>query len=390
MLHASRLLTPRSARLLPRALLVAALALAAGCGDGSSSSGPSDPAAPGPFPPASTTITLTDPARARTLTVEVWYPAVASARAAADAGEPVESFFADGAERARYAALLAGSPDPGPSRRTHAARDAAPAESGERLPLLVFSHCHTCTRFSSFSIAERLASHGFVVAAPDHAGNTLFDSTLGLDVATLNTRADDVRFVATALLAGSDGAERLPAALLGALDPERLGVFGHSFGGVTTGLVLQDDARFRAGAAIAAPFENPLLPGVAMSAIAEPVLFVVAREDNSITEIGNQFIRANFADAPAPVWKVEVTDAGHWSFSDLCHLGTMFTPGCGDGVRQTIPGEPFTYLPIGDGIAIGEAYVTAFFLAELRGDARALEYIASAHPEGIVDVASRP
>lgn len=373
----------------PVLLAVLAIAAAAGCGDSSSSSGPTGPDAAGPYPPASTTIVLTDPARARSLTVEVWYPAVASARAAATSGAPVEDFFASSDDRARYAALLADSPDPGPSRRTHAARDAAPAATKDGYPLLVFSHCFECFRFSSFSIAERLASHGFVVAAPDHTGDTLFDPELPLTSEVLQTRAADIRFVATAVLAGTNGAEQLPASLRGALDESRLGVFGHSFGSVTTGLVLQDDERFVAGLGIAAPFENPLLTGVSMSRIEQPVLYLVAREDNSIGEIGNQFIRLNFDQAPGPIRKVEVADAGHWSFSNICHLGDNFTPGCGEGVRQTVPGEPFTYLPIDQGVAIGQAYVTAFFLAELQGDAAARDYLTTARPADVVSVAAR-
>lgn len=369
-------------------VLLLALVVLAGCSDGTGS-GDDGFAGDGPYGAGNTTVTLRDPSRDRTLTVEVWYPADAPRDAA---GEPVQDFYPPGAERDRYAALLAASPDPGPSRVTRATRDAAPAGApGDGWPVVVFSHCHACTRFSSFSLAERLASRGFVVAAPDHAGNILFDDTLGLNADTLRVRADDVSFVLTALLGASSGADALPATLLAALDPARVGVFGHSFGAVTTGLVLQDDARFRAGAAIAAPFENPLLPGVAMSAIDEPVLFVVAREDNSITEIGNQFIRANFDAAPAPVWKVEVADAGHWSFSDVCALGgTLFLAGCGDGVRQTVPGEPFTYLPIDQGIAIGQSYVSAFFAAELQDDAAARAFLATAVPDDVVAVASRP
>lgn len=388
----TRLLRLRRAAVLRLLTATVLLAAAPGCGD--SSSAPATTAdfeQPGPYPAGNTTITLRDAARDRTLTVEVWYPAAASARRAAAEGEPVEAFFPPGAEREQYAQLLSESPDPGPSRRTNAARDAAPAASAASWPIVVFSHCFTCTRFSSFSLAERLASHGFVVAAPDHAGDTLFDATLGLNVATLETRAADVRFVLTALLAGDGGAEALPASLLGKIDGSRAGVFGHSFGSVTTGLVLQDDDRFRAGVGIAAPFENPLLAGVFMANIAEPVLLLVAREDNSIAEIGNQFIRANFDAAPAPVWKVEVADAGHWSFSDVCALGgTLFTAGCGDGVRQTVPGEPFTYLPIAGGIAIGQSYVTAFFAAELRGDAAGRAFLATAVPAGVVGVAARP
>ncbi len=369
-------------------VLLLALVVLAGCSDGTGS-GNDGFTGDGPYGAGNTTVTLRDPSRDRTLTVEVWYPADAPRDAA---GEPVLDFYPPGAERDRYAELLAASPDPGPSRVTRATRDAAPAGApGEGWPVVVFSHCHACTRFSSFSLAERLASRGFVVAAPDHAGNVLFDDTLGLNADTLRVRADDVRFVLTALLGASSGAGALPGTLLAALDPARVGVFGHSFGAVTTGLVLQDDDRFVAGVGIAAPFENPLLTGVAMAAIAEPVLFLVAREDNSIAEIGNQFIRANFDAAPAPVWKVEVADAGHWSFSDVCALGgTLFLAGCGEGVRQTVPGEPFTYLPIDQGIAIGQSYVTAFFAAELLGDAAARDFLTTAVPAGVVDVASRP
>lgn len=378
--------TPRPVKLLLAALL---LATAWGCGSTSSGGGATAPDAAGPYPPASTTVVLTDQARGRSLTVEVWYPAVASARAAAEKGAPVEDFFASADDRARYAALLAESPDPGPSRRTHAARDAAPADTKDGYPLLVFSHCFECFRFSSFSIAERLASHGFVVAAPDHAGDTLFDPTLPLTSDVLQIRAADIRFVTTALLAGTNGAEQLPASLRDTLDESRLGVFGHSFGSVTTGLVLQDDERFVAGLGIAAPFENPLLTGVSMSRIRQPVLYLVAREDNSIGEIGNQFIRLNFDQAPGPIRKVEVADAGHWSFSNICHLGDNFTPGCGEGVRQTVPGEAFTYLPIDQGIAIGQAYVTAFFLAELQGDEEARSYLTTAQPADVVSIAAR-
>ena len=35
-------------------------------------------------------------------------------------------------------------------------------------PLVVFSHHYEGVRFALFSVAERLASLGFVVAAPDH------------------------------------------------------------------------------------------------------------------------------------------------------------------------------------------------------------------------------
>lgn len=337
-----------------------------------------------------TTVELTDTDRGRGLTVEIWYPADEGARAAADAGEPVSAFVVDATERADYEALLAAAPAGCPSTQTRSARDAAVSTDESAWPVVVFSHCHNCTRFSSFSIAERLASHGFVVAAADHAGNTLFDDLAGMGVELgsefLEVRGADVSFVLDVLL--DDTAEEIPADLRGALDPERVGVYGHSFGAVTTGLVLQDDPRPRAGFALASPMENPLLEGVLIANIVDPVAFLVAVEDNSITEVGNLFIRRNFDDADVPAWKAEVADAGHWSVSDICGVHEQFMAGCGAGERQT-DGTDFSYLPTSTGIDIAASYVTAFFAAELLDDGGGRGYLGEARPADLVTIEQR-
>jgi dienelactone hydrolase len=252
-----------------------------------------------------------------------------------------------------------------------AAIDAAPAAGA--FPLVLFSHCHNCTRLSNATTAARLASHGFVVLAVDHADNTLWDHLAGhdadLDSAFLEIRAADVRFVLDRVAAGET-----PVA--GTADLARVGVFGHSFGAVTAGRVAQLDDRIRAAAALCAPMENPLIQGVMLAEVEQPLLFVVAQEDNSITELGNLLVRTNFRDAPGPAWKLEVADAGHWSVSDLDGLVDIFAPGCGDGIRQT-DGAPFSYLDPPTGRALAAAYVTAFFRATLTDDAGARAYLES-------------
>jgi predicted dienelactone hydrolase len=276
-------------------------------------------------------------------------------------GEPV---------RAQYAGLLAAAPAC-PARSARVAIDAAVAPGS--FPLVLYSHCHNCTRLSNATTAARLASHGFVVLAVDHAENTLWDHLAGNDVSLdsvfLEVRAADVRFVLDRVAAGET-----PVAA--AVDLERVGVFGHSFGAVTAGRVAQLDDRIGAAAALCAPMENPLIQGVTLAELREPLLFLVAQEDNSITELGNLLMRNNFRDAPGPAWKLEVADAGHWSVSDLDGLVDIFAPGCGDGVRQT-DGEAFVYLDPETGRAIAAAYVTAFFRATLDGDAGAREYLES-------------
>ena len=325
-----------------------------------------DPATSGAWAVGHRRVVLDD--AERPLTVEVWYPAEATA--ASPAGASVPDAFLTGDQQQTYAALLVDSPEC-PTQSVEATAEAAQA-SGGAWPAVVFSHCHTCTRFSSFTMAQRLASHGIVVVAPDHAGNTLFDElagdALGLSTDTLALRQGDGIAALDALLDGSLGITDIDAAALGAV--------GHSFGSVTAGLIAQTDPRITAVMGIAAPMENPLLPGVEIASLEMPLLLVVAQEDNSITEAGNLLIRSNFEAAPGPAWEAEVADAGHWSFSDLCGLIENFQPGCGQDERQTAPGESFDYLDPAQGRAVISTLAAAFFLQHLTGQAGLLDGVS--------------
>lgn len=361
--------------------------------DASTGQPPSEPdyGQPGPHPVGHTRIVIDDASGTRALPVEIWYPADPAEAAAAEAGVPLEEFEPRGPERELLAGLVVDAPAGCTRAQTRSAAEAVPAAAAAPYPLVVFSHCHECVRFSSFSIAERLASHGFAVAAVDHVGNTLYDAQAGTGVPLssefLAVRATDVARVLDVLL--DPGAPELPPELVGRFDPARVGAMGHSFGAVTTGRVLQDDDRVRAGVVIAAPVQNPLLPGVALAEIAEPMLMMLAQEDNSILEVGNNLLRSNFDQANPPVWLVEFADAGHWSFSDVCGLVPAFDPGCGDGLRQTEPLTPFTYLDNELARDTAASYAARFFAAHLRDEAAADAELDVADPEGIVKVSVR-
>ena len=384
--------------LLARSALPAAFLLAflAGCGDDSVPPVVEPPAptppnyeAAGPYPVGNATIAVDDMARMRKLRVEIWYPAAESARADAEKGFPVAEFADAGPERDQLAALVKAAPEPGTSRQAHAARGAAPA-SPKTFPVVAFSHCFNCTRFSTFAIAERLASHGFAVVAPDHTGGTLADALAGtaapLDVAFLDVRAGDIEVALDRVL--DTASAELPAELRGRFDPSKVGVFGHSFGGVTAGLVLTQDARPKAGLALAVPMENPLLPGVTVASLHVPLFFMKAAEDNSIGVAGNFVLDENFKSATAPVWKASVADAGHWSFTSICGIIPEFQAGCGAGERQT-NGATFDYLDIDVARGVAQAYTTAFFAATLTGEAAAKDYLGGSRPTGIVTVTHR-
>lgn len=333
----------------------------------------------GPYPVGNQTITIMNTAEGRVLNVEVWYPA-----ASAQDTQSIADFAIDEAERDELTALLATAPEQCTRRETSSGSAPQPISSPAKLPLVIFSHCYECTRYSSFSLAERLASHGIAVAAPDHARNTLFDSGAMLNVEFLATRASDVSAVLDELLA--DNSQALPESLQGRFDAARIAVAGHSYGAVTAGKILQDDPRFKAGLIIAAPVESPVFPGVAVANIEEPLMFMVAAEDNSIGTLGNIFVRANFEAAVGPAWKIEIADAGHWSFSDIAGIVPQFNAGCGDGVRQTIPGEPFTYVDNALARDITATYGMRFFASQLLDDQAALEALATSILPDIVDV----
>jgi predicted dienelactone hydrolase len=265
----------------------------------------------------------------------------------------------------------------------HAA-DAPPAFARDApFPLIAFSHCMDCVRFSMFTVAEQLASRGFVVAAPDHLGGTIYDGTGVLTSDFLRTRANDIRGVVDALL--DPTAVAVPVAVRGKLDAARVGAFGHSYGSITTGLVLQSDARIKAGIMIAAPPESALLSGVTLANIRQPGLFFEALEDNSITVLGNAYIESNYADYPAPARLIQVADAGHWSFTDIAGLGS-FDPGCGNGQRMANPLATFRYLDNDVARTLTKSYVTAFFVRHLLDDLTADAVLNVASPPAIVTV----
>ena len=355
-----------------RALVVASLC----CACGSDPGVPFDLTVeqPGGWGVGTTRFMVTDATTSRTLVEQAWFPTPAAVTAA-----DITTLEAAPLD-AQYTQLLAAAPSC-PSRTLPVAVD-GPVGTGT-FPLVLISHCHSCTRLSNATTAIRLASHGFVVVSVEHAGDTLWEHLAGhdanLDSGELEVRAQDVRATLDAVVAGT-------TPISGMADLAHVGVLGHSFGAVTAGRVAQLDTRITAAAALCAPMENPLTPGVTLAEIHVPLMFVVAIEDNSITEFGNKFIRDNFTAATTAATKIEIPDAGHWSVSDLDGLVDIFAPGCGEAMRQT-DGSDFTYLDPPTGRNIAASYATAFFSATLLDDAGAASYLRSASPSfGALDV----
>ena len=174
--------------------------------------GRTPPRADGPYGVGLTTFTAADPARpGRALTMDVWYPSDAGT----SSGSP-----------ASLDLLVADIALPGVRRDADVA-------TGERFPLVVFSHGSGGVRFQSWFFLRALASHGYIVVAPDHAGNTSLDLLTGTTdpfPVVASNRPRDVSFAIDQMLVRSNDPTDL---LAGAVDGSRIAVAGHSFGGFT-------------------------------------------------------------------------------------------------------------------------------------------------------------
>ncbi|MCB9763581.1 MAG: hypothetical protein H6739_27685 [Alphaproteobacteria bacterium] len=316
----------------------------------------------------------------RTVQVHLWYPQQASS-----SFTPTPALLPEDASR--FALLLEDAPPDCPTQAVAAVSDApaAPVEA----PLVLYSHCHECLAISGATVSAFLASHGYVVVAVDHTGNTLFDAldetNLPLNDDTLALRVGDLSAALDGVL---DGRVALPDGL--SIDATRIAAVGHSFGAVTVGTLAQQDGRIAAAMAHAAPMDNPLLGDVDITTLTQPLGFLVATEDNSITELGNELIRQNFAEAPGPAWKLELLDAGHWSLSDLCGLVDAFMPGCGEDERQTHEGETFTYLGPEIARSATRSATLAFLRAALDDDPDAAAWLVSGRPSGLFEAEVSP
>ena len=329
------------------ATLLVALWIAA-CGDSSSGlPGPTaaDPAAPGPHAVGVTRVILFDAARGRTLQTEVWYPADESARglpaATAESYLPPELAFL--AKDATVPLV--------------AVRD-GPVAPGGPFPLIAFSHGSSGIRFQNTFQCEHLASHGFVVVAPDHQGNTYFDGSESPAQLRID-RPLDIRFVYDEMTRFT--ADRSSPFYDWIDTTKPFGVTGHSFGAYTSVEVASQDERV--GAALPMALTSVIGPSYSAA-----TMLLLATEDKMIGEDADQAIRDTYGLLPGPRFLGEFPDAGHYSFSFACYtgLGIGNSDGCGNGTRFS-DGSPFAFVESMEVWDVVDTYSVALFGRYLKG-----------------------
>lgn len=329
------------------------------------------PAPTGPHAVGTTSWRLTDPSRQETFApkseprqVEVfaWYPATPGH------GQPAP-YLREGLVEVKSLATRMGSPtvyDGLANVKTHAGLDAAPAASPRKFPVLVFSHGFTGIPSAYAALLEDLASHGYgvlsivhpyeaaaatladgrVVTVLDDAGalrkpiQDVLDEWKNEDetMAEVTRQSDDaeqvklLRKYLTAIPATDrtlrrwvadtklvlDKLASLPTATPGGrlaarLDLNRVGVFGHSMGGVTAGQFCAEDRRCKAGLNLDG---IPQYGTMIDHSLRRPFLMVYSARPG----------RAGASDAiyrrgASPYDRVDVRDTLHLDFSDMIFWG---------------------------------------------------------------------
>ena len=288
-----------------------------------------DPFSRGAHPVGVRTFEWTDDSRARSLPVEFWYPA-GDTHAGEDLAEETQDEY-------RLLPSL-------PPLRQDARRDAALRPG--RFPLVVFSHGFGGHRRQTTHLCIHLASRGYVVASVDHVGNTMLDmlplfasvqaggalpDLVGILAEFIEHRPADVSFTLDRALDCE--------ALGDAIDPERIGMMGHSFGGWTTLAVTARDPRIRAALPLAPAGGKLPLP---VNPLAEaldfdwgrdvPTLYLVADRDTLLPLDGMYEL---FDRTPGAKRMVVLKDADHMHFCDRVEqTHEMFR-----AIASAVPGE---------------------------------------------------
>ncbi|XVQ08573.1 alpha/beta hydrolase family protein [Spirillospora sp. CA-255316] len=287
--------------------------------------------------------------------------------------------------------------------RTHAA-EAAPADArGGARPVVLYSPGFGVPRALGTTLAEELVSRGYVVVTIDHTYETAPVEFPGGRVepqrlppqgperlkTALATRVQDTRFVLdrlTALRAGTNPdaeARSLPRGLGRTLDLSRIGMFGHSAGGIQAAETMRVDRRVDAGIDLDGTMqyaENDFVR-VAEEGLPRPFMLMGAATGGSPqTHLTSPSWRSFWERSTG--WKrdLNVPAGGHYTFTDL----QAVLPALDE--RLDIPAEAradFIGTVAPERIMTSQrAYIGAFFDRHLRDrPGRLLDRPSPRHPD---------
>jgi dienelactone hydrolase len=315
----------------------------------------------GPYPVGIVHRELVDRARGRRLMASIWYPAARSGPRAALTDSPDALAFG--------LASAYGLPEAAPVLqhlryiKVAASQSVPPANDKTPFPVLVFSHGLVGTRIQNSATFQELASWGYVVAALDHtdaAAVTVFpDGEIRpFDLGRLGIRPNAVETATQVLLPiwvadqravydALDAWAKDDPVFGGKLDLQRVGSFGHSFGGVTALEVCRVDDRCRAAVNLDGGFAS----SESVKAAIRPILLMTSTASKEIAKANQGWSRL-MKQATGPAYWLELPGSDHYSFTILPLLSPALAPTGFDAYR---------------GLRTVDTYLRAFFDLYLRG-----------------------
>ena len=272
---------------------------------------------------------------ARELLVWIWYPAAASLRTRT---EPYVPPLLTGRTGADQSPALLRLLTRDPSRvREYSVPDASLASDERAYPVLVMRGGASAPVANYSTLALDLASHGFVVVgfdAPFRTGRVVFPDGRAFARLPANNpelafgRADSASLMNRLLDAWTsdigfalDRLSRLNAAdssgrFTGRLDVSRVGVFGHSLGGVEAAQFCDVDPRCTA----AVDVDGAPIGRIVNDTIRRPFMFLLSGHEGATDPESRQIladIRAVYARIPADRRQsMFIRGANHFTFSD--------------------------------------------------------------------------
>jgi dienelactone hydrolase len=200
-------------------------------------------------------------------------------------------------------------------------------EAPGRYPTIAFSHTSGGNRRQSTFLCAHLAGHGYVVAAPDHVGNTTADFLAATARAAAGevTTADEREAHLRRIIADRVPDLRLAIdAAIGELprhsDDTRIGLVGYSFGGWAVLATPEADDRIGAIVAMVPAGNSKPLPGIIPATLTFKwkrqiaTLLLAAERDKFTPPTGIRELRDR---APAPKRMFVLRGAGHQHFADV-------------------------------------------------------------------------
>ncbi len=321
------------------------------------------PDLPGPWAVGHTEFSIVDAGRDdRELALDLWYPVDA----------------ADATGALTFYSLL------GPIGLTSSTALEGVPVAGSVRPLIVFSHGFGGINIQSIRLMEHLASHGFIVVAPEHTGNTQFDPSSPDPEAD---RYPDIAFVIDEMeVLNTTGGH----AFFDRVDTSNVGVAGHSLGGMTAQFMAAGhppfgpDLRVKAIMPVAA--SSSRLTDAELAGITVPTLLMVGTLDGLQTET----IRAFGLIGSEFLYRVDVVGANHTHFANVCDIGNALLdlgiaieswPAIGAGAL--VPIYAATCVPpafsIEEATRIQNLYAAAHFRRHLQGETYYDPYLSQAY-----------